>query len=431
MAKTICVIGLGYIGLPTATMFAGNAGYRVIGVDINPTIIKQLHQGKIHIQEPGLEEIFYQAWKAGKIIISETVQPADVFIIAVPTPILPDKAADLSYVVDATRSIVTVIKKGNLVVLESTVPPATINKIISPIFREAGIDPSKDILVAHCPERVLPGHILDELIHNDRVIGGFTPAAAEAAKQYYSSFVKGGIFLTDATTAEMVKIMENTFRDVNIALANEFALMGEELGIDIWQAIDIANHHPRVKILRPGPGVGGHCIAVDPWFLVQTLPLIAQLVRKAREINDLMPHHVVEKVDRILEEIQNPKIAILGLTFKGDVDDIRESPAIKIIEYLKDKGYQLNYYDPFVKQSQFPGIHKNVEAGVTGADLILVLTDHSSFKLLDASNLLQRMRTRIVFDTRHILNSVHWLEAGCTFYALGTPDSLYVKQLGD
>ena len=324
--QKICVLGLGYIGLPTAAVFATH-GFQVAGVDVVAQVVETLNNGDVHIHEPGLKTLVQAALKSGNLRVACQPEPADAFIIAVPTPITADKRADLRYVEAAARAIVPCLQPGNLVILESTVPPRTTQDVLAPILSQSGLHPGRDLLVAHSPERVLPGRILAELVNNDRVIGGLTPEAAEATRALYAGFVQGEIHLTDATTAEMVKLMGNTCRDVNIALANEFALVAESVGVNVWQAIEIANRHPRVDILRPGPGVGGHCIAVDPWFLVQAAPGPAQLIAAARRLNDRLPQYVADQVRTILAGAEHPQIAALGLAYKADVDDVRESPA--------------------------------------------------------------------------------------------------------
>jgi UDP-N-acetyl-D-mannosaminuronic acid dehydrogenase len=279
--QRVCVLGLGYIGLPTASTFATH-GLQVIGVDVNPHVVETLREGKLHIQEPGLLTLVQEALRSGKLAIAAKTEPADAFIIAVPTPFYDDKRADLSFVIAAAESILPHLKTGDLVVLESTSPPQTTAKIVAPILERSGMKAGVDFHLCYSPERVLPGQILRELVENARVIGGVTPASAQAGRDLYSVFVTGEIFVTDSTTAEMVKLMENTYRDVNVAIANEFSRLADRFGIDIWEAIGIANHHPRVKILNPGPGVGGHCISVDPWFLVEAAPDITPLIHMAR-----------------------------------------------------------------------------------------------------------------------------------------------------
>ncbi|HUV16068.1 MAG TPA: nucleotide sugar dehydrogenase, partial [Pelolinea sp.] len=283
--QTLCVLGLGYIGLPTASTFATH-GLKVVGVDTKPEIVAGLNNGEVHLFEPGLRTLVQAALRSGNLVVKYEPEAADAFIIAVPTPFKEDKKADLDFVISAAESIVPHLRKGNLVILESTSPPRTTVDIVAPILEKSGLKAGTDFQLAYSPERVLPGQILRELIENARVIGGVDAASAEAGRELYSIFVRGEIILTDATTAEMVKLMENTYRDINIAAANEFARLADRFQVDIWEAIEIANRHPRVKILSPGPGVGGHCISVDPWFLVEAAPETAQLIRTAREVND-------------------------------------------------------------------------------------------------------------------------------------------------
>ena len=405
--KTICVLGLGYIGLPTAAMFATN-GFNVTGVDTNPQTVALLNNGEIHIQEPGLKTIVQAALLSGNLTVREQPAAADAFIIAVPTPLLatpenklrqstPIPDADLSSVCAATRAIVPLLRPGNLIVLESTSPPGTTMKTVVPILEESDLKVGEDIYVVYCPERVLPGRILEELVKNDRIIGGINPDSAEVARRLYASFVEGQIILTDTTTAEMVKLMENTYRDVNIALANELALVAERVGIDVWQAIEMANRHPRVHIHKPGPGVGGHCIAVDPWFLVTTAPEITPLIQTARRINDGMPAHVVELVKRATAEIEKPVIACLGVTYKANVDDVRESPALTVIRLLRGAGFEVRAYDPHISRGVVCGQVDSLEAVLIGADCLVLLTDHDEFQQL-ASSLIPL--PKIVMDMR-------------------------------
>lgn len=416
--KTISVLGLGYIGLPTASVFATH-DFHVVGVDVNDRVISKLQAGGIHIEEPGLKTMVQAGLKSGNLEVSTTPRPADAFIIAVPTPITADKRADLRFVRAAARSIVPHLRAGNIVILESTVPPGTTRNVLSPILAESGLDPQTDLLVAHSPERVLPGKILQELVGNDRVIGGLTPEAGQAARALYASFVQGRIVLTDATTAEMVKLMENTYRDVNIALANEFALIAEAIGVDVWEAIDIANRHPRVNVLRPGPGVGGHCIAVDPWFLVEAAPGPAQLIASARRLNDRMPQHVAEQVQAALAHLPNPQIAALGVAYKADVDDARESPAVTVIRWLQAAGYSVRVYDPFVQKGPFPHMAQSLTEAVAGADCLLLLTDHQEFKRMPPEEIAATVRHKIAIDTRNALPAERWLAAGFDLRTLG------------
>jgi UDP-N-acetyl-D-mannosaminuronic acid dehydrogenase len=403
--KKICVIGLGYIGLPTAAMFATH-GFKVLGVDLKEQVVEILNNGDVHIREAGLKTLAQAAVKSGNLIASLKPDYADAFIIAVPTPFTKeDKKGDLSYVISAAESIFPLLQPGNLVILESTVPPRTTEDILVPILERSGLLVSRGekqngklVYLAHCPERVLPGRILTELVSNDRVIGGIDREAANMAKMLYDSFVEGEIFLTDATTAEMVKLMENTYRDVNIALANELAQVAEKVGINIWEAIEIANRHPRVNILKPGPGVGGHCIAVDPWFIVQSAPELTPLIQTTRRVNDSMPDYVAKMVKEAVTDVKRPVIACLGLTYKGDVDDIRESPAIKVIELLRAEGFELRAYDPFVPMNVIPEQVPTIEAALSGVDAVLILTDHTAFRELRLDNI-----NCPVIDPRNVL----------------------------
>ncbi len=417
--KKICMLGMGYIGLPTAIMFATH-GLQVIGVDINQHIVEALKAGKLHIKEPGLGDVLSKAIASGNLIIQTALELSDAFIIAVPTPINPDKTADMRAVISATEAIVPHLRPGNLVVLESTSPPLTTASLVKPILERSGLKAGQDFLLAYSPERVLPGQILKELVENARVIGGINATSAQAGRELYASFVKGEIVLTDATTAEMVKLMENTFRDVNIALANEFALIAEKLGINVWEAIETANRHPRVKILRPGPGVGGHCIAVDPWFLVEAAPEQARLIHQARLVNDGMPAYTVEKVKQAIVGVDKPIIACLGVTYKANVDDIRESPAIEVIEKLLHAGLTVRVFDPHAKTPQALSAYwtTSLEAAITGADLLVVLVDHDEFTQL-APEALASMRQRRVLDTRNCLQASAWRQAGCEVTLLG------------
>lgn len=415
--KKICIIGLGYIGLPTASMFA-TTGIHVRGVDTNLEIINTLKTGNIHIHEPGLREIVTKAFNEGMLVVENKPDLADAFIIAVPTPFLADKKADMSFVISAAESILPYLREGNLVVLESTSPVRTTVDLIVPILEKSGLKAGEEFLVAYSPERVLPGQILQELVENARVIGGITPESAQAGKDLYRAFVKGEIILTDSTTAEMVKLMENTYRDVNIAIANEFSRLADRFGVDIREAITIANLHPRVKILNPGPGVGGHCISVDPWFFVEEAPDLAKLIHTARLVNDSQQDFVLSLVERILGSLTGKKIGILGLSYKPDVDDIRESPAIEIARLLVSKGAQVNAYEPFLKK-EIDGI--NTVPGIIDAtkdsDLILVLVAHTQFRNLDVSKVSQNNK-HLILDTVDIIPAT-WEQSGYKIYHLG------------
>ena len=416
--KKICVLGLGYIGLPTASMFAAR-GYQVVGVDIRASVVEILNNGDVHIQEPGLKTFVQAALRSGNLSVRGQPEPADVFIMAVPTPLISDgespggsgaqqgiMRAELSFIRAASESIVPHLAAGNLVILESTSPPGTTEQVVVPILERSGLRAGQDIFIAHCPERVLPGRILEELVRNDRIIGGVNRASAEMAKALYASIVEGQIFVTDATTAEMVKLMENAYRDVNIALANEFALVAEQTGIDVWEAIELANRHPRVNILKPGPGVGGHCIAVDPWFIAQAAPGVTPLIQMARRVNDGMPAYVVEMVHSAVEGIEHPVIACLGLAYKADVDDTRDSPAIKVVELLQAKGFEVRAYDPYVEVGRVPGQVGSIDSALKGADCVVLLTDHAEFRQLSFDQI-SRLRgldgSWSVVDTRKVL----------------------------
>lgn len=412
---------MGYIGLPTATTFASH-GIRVVGVDNNPAVIKVLQSGEIHIFEPGLKEVVLDALRSGMLTVTAEPEPADAFIIAVPTPFKENKLADMRAVESAATSIVPHLRKGNLVVLESTSPPLTTNKLIVPILEKSGLTAGKDFLVAYSPERVLPGQILKELIENARVIGGIDQASAEAGRDLYAHFVKGDIILTDATTAEMVKLMENTYRDINIAIANEFSRLADRFGIDIWEAISIANLHPRVKILNPGPGVGGHCISVDPWFLVEAAPDITPLILASRKVNDSQPHFVIETVkSAVKSDLRGKKIAVLGLSYKPDVDDIRESPAVETASLLAKAGATVKAFEPFRKDAKFDDFQTvdSLEKAAADADILLLLVAHSQFKQLDPSEIATISPARIAVDTVNGWKKPDWKAAGFDLVKLG------------
>lgn len=412
----ICVIGLGYIGLPTASLFATH-GFQVLGVDIDEQSVRLVNQGKVPIQEPGLNTLVRAAVNSGNLVAKTAPEPSDVFVIAVPTPIRPDKTADLSCVVKAAHSLVSLLKPGNLVILESTSPPRTSEDLLVSILSESGLTPGKDLFIAHCPERVLPGNILHELVYNSRIIGGIDPLSAEKAKELYSQVVQGEIVLTDATSAEMAKLMENTFRDVNIALVNELAKVCRALGMNAYEVIRLANMHPRVNLLQPGPGVGGHCLAVDPWFIVEKSP-DARLIRLSREINDAMPNYVAGQALEILAGLNDPKVTVLGVAYKGNVDDTRESPATEVIEHLLAAGITVGIYDPQVKNYDFP--LQGLEMALQDSDMVLVLSDHNEFKYLSPEELGNLMRTRNAFDAKKCLNRMKWEQAGFRFSQLGS-----------
>lgn len=394
-AKHVCVVGLGYIGLPTASLLA-TRGFRVSGVDVSREVVATINQGRIHIVEPDLDLLVRSAVQTGRLQASTEPCEADVFVIAVPTPMLANHRPDLSMVEAATRAIAPRVRPGNLVILESTSPVGTTDGIVAKILEEQGCKVGEDVFLAYCPERVLPGRILTELVENDRVVGGVNPASTEAAVDFYQSFVRGEVIGTDARTAEMVKLTENSFRDVNIAFANELSMICAQEGISVWELIRLANRHPRVKILNPGPGVGGHCIAVDPWFIVDRQPELARLIRTAREVNDQKPHWVIQRVQQVARRIHRPVIACLGLAFKADVDDLRESPALDIVRALRREGVgELLVVEPHLKASrEFDLV--SVETAIQKADIVLVLVDHKRFKRISR----EALQEKILIDTR-------------------------------
>ncbi|TGC08302.1 nucleotide sugar dehydrogenase [Methanolobus halotolerans] len=396
----ICVLGLGYIGLPTALLFANN-GIDVVGVDINERVINTLKGCSMPFEEKGFQELLEEVCKKESFRASMKVEEADVFLVAVPTPFDAElRMADLKYVVSACEMITTCLKKGNLVIIESTIPPKTCEKRIRRILEQSGLKSSRDFYISHCPERAIPGNTLDEMVNNDRVIGGLDEKAIELTRDLYLSFVKGNLYLTTSTTAEMIKLMENTYRDVNIALANELGMLAEDYNINIWEAIEIANKHPRVNIHKPGPGVGGHCIAIDPWFLTENANN-SSLITLARNINDSMPIHVLKKVKELVNGIENPVITVFGVAYKGDIADTRATPAIKFIKLAEKEGYSIKIYDPFVREFEYPII--GLEEAVEGSDCIVVLTDHTEFQEMDLDILCQRMRNRNIVDSKNIL----------------------------
>jgi UDP-N-acetyl-D-mannosaminuronic acid dehydrogenase len=418
--NTVCVLGLGYIGLPIASALATH-GVNVTGMDINPRIMETLEKGELHIYEPGLKALVEQAIKSGSLKLSHEVEPADAFIIAVPTPITADKRADLEAVKSAASSIVPHLKKGNLVMLESTSPPRTTTDIVAPILEESGLKVGTDFLLAYTPERVLPGQIVRELATNPRVIGGVDSASTKAGRSLYKTFVTGDIILTDATTAEMVKLMENTTRDINIAIANEFARLSDKLGVDVWEAISIANRHPRINILKPGPGVGGHCISVDPWFLVEVAPEITQLIRAARDVNDSQPEFTFKLIERALGTLIGKRIAILGLAFKPNVDDLRESPAVEVTRMIQEGGATVSAFEPFkpdLEMEDIPLFH-SLDEVLLNADAVVLMVAHTQFCDLDPQQVSKLMPGRIAIDTVGGWDPALWNNAGFRITRLG------------
>lgn len=429
---TVCVIGLGYIGLPTASTLASH-GVSVLGVDVNQQTLDILGRGEIHIEEDGLRDTYRAALAAGKLKVSLKPAEAEAFIIAVPTPFLEGqrgayngqsyRLADLSAVRAAAESIVPVLQRGNLVVLESTSPPRTTVDIVAPILERSGLIAGKDFDLAYSPERVLPGQILRELRENARVIGGITPESADRAAELYGIFVRGEIVETDATTAEMVKLMENTYRDVNIAIANEFSRLAQQFGVDAWEAIALANRHPRVQILSPGPGVGGHCISVDPWFLVEAAPSLTPLIAQARAVNDSQPEFVVEMLRKAMGSLEGKRIAALGLAYKPNVDDVRESPAAHVVRLLQAQGARVRAWEPHRPDANLPGITlaDDLAEALSGADAIMLLVAHAEFSNLLPAKVASIMPGRVALDTVNAWEAAAWRQAGFAFHRLGAP----------
>ncbi|PRQ10343.1 UDP-N-acetyl-D-mannosamine dehydrogenase [Corynebacterium sp. 13CS0277] len=390
----VCVVGLGYIGLPTAAFFA-NAGLRVIGVDVNAAAVDSVNKGTVPFHEPNFAEFLAAAVESGRLTAQTTTPSADVYILAVPTPFRGDYEADLSYIDAASRSLAPLLRGNELIVLESTSPPKTTEHVAEVIFEaRPDLRDANSVMFAHCPERVLPGKIMEEMRNNARVVGGLTPEATTRAAKLYANFCEGEILQTDATTAELAKLTENSFRDVNIAFANELSMISEELGVDVWELIELANHHPRVNILQPGPGVGGHCIAVDPWFIVASAPQTARLIRTAREVNNSKPDFVLDKVRAVLANKPTASIAALGLSFKADIDDLRESPAVDIVASLADMAPEATILavEPHIsalpKRLDLANVKlTDLSDAVQRADVVLLLVDHAEFKSLTLGQL--------------------------------------------
>ena len=402
---TISVIGLGYIGLPTAAVFASRKK-NVIGVDISQKAVDTINRGEIHIVEPDLDMVVRATVTEGYLRATTQPEPADAFLVAVPTPFKENHIPDLSYIEAAGKAIAPVLKKGDLVILESTSPVGTTEQLAQWLAearddlsfpQQAG--ESSDIRIAYCPERVLPGHVLSELVQNDRVIGGMTAKCSEMAAQLYKTFVKGECVITNSRTAEMCKLTENSFRDVNIAFANELSIICDKLDISVWELIALASRHPRVNILQPGPGVGGHCIAVDPWFIVSKTPEQARLIHMARLVNDDKPRWVIDKIVTKAERFKQPVIGCLGLAFKANIDDLRESPALDIVRQLTLLGIgQIMACEPNV-HDDFEEFHLyDLDTVLSEADILVVLVDHDEFKKVRG----EVLKEKVVIDTRGI-----------------------------
>ena len=400
--QKIIVMGLGYIGLPTASMLA-TKGHQVLGVDVNAQAVDIINSGRIHIVEPDLDILVKSAVNSGNLKASLTPEEGDTFILAVPTPFKEvdgnPKAPDLAYIETATRAIAPYLREDNLVILESTSPVGTTERV-QEIIVAMRPELAGKIHTAHCPERVLPGQILRELVDNDRIIGGTTKAAVVKAKALYKTFCNGAILETDSRTAEMSKLVENSFRDVNIAFANELSVICDHLGINVWETIALANRHPRVNILQPGPGVGGHCIAVDPWFIVASAPGQSRLIRTAREVNDAKPDWVIAKVKAKAARFHEPVIGCLGLSFKANIDDLRESPSMDIVGHLLQAGIgKIMACDPNVHKEKAPFTLYDLKTVIKEADILLLLVDHEEFKDIDP----QVIKDKVVIDTKGVL----------------------------
>ena len=408
---------MGYIGLPKATMFSCY-GHKVIGVDVNEKVVNNINKGKIIIEEPNLEEIVEDVVKKGNLIASISPKESDVFIISVPTPIKDDKTSDMSYVISATKSIVKYLKEGNIVVLESTSPVGTTEEVVKPIIEESGLKVGRDIMLGYCPERVIPGKIIYELKNNDRVIGGIDKKSAEEIRKIYKTIVDGNIYLTDCKTAELCKLMENTYRDVNIALSNELLLICDKLNINVWEVIEYSNKHPRVNLHTPGPGVGGHCLAVDPWFIIEKEPELSNIIKSSRLLNDSMPEYVYNKIDKILQKDKSKKITILGITYKANTDDMRESPIIKLIDKLLKNNYNVKVFDPYIKDFQINC--QSILEACKDSDLLILGVNHDYFKNLPLDEIKTTMKGNLILDTRNFLDKEEVEKSGFIYKLLGS-----------
>lgn len=405
----IAMVGLGYIGLPTAAIMASR-GLQVIGIDVNQKTVDTINQGKVHIVEPDLDIVVRSVVTTGNLKATTQAEPADAFLIAVPTPFKGDHKPDLDYIEQAAALIAPVLEAGNLVILESTSPVGATEQLAAWLAEQRPDltfphqkGEHSDIRISHCPERVLPGHVLHELVSNDRIIGGMTTRCAEEAAELYKTFVKGECHITTSRTAELCKLTENAFRDVNIAFANELSLIADHLGVNVWELIEHANRHPRVNILQPGPGVGGHCIAVDPWFIVDSAPEQARVIRTARQVNDNKPLYVLEKIKRSADRFKHPRIACFGLAFKANIDDLRESPAMAIVRQLADEKIgRLLIVEPNIDQlpkelKDHEHVNKvTMKDGIEEADILVGLVDHHDFKKIDQ----EILKEKVVIDTR-------------------------------
>jgi len=411
--EKVCVVGLGYIGLPTAA-FIASKGVHVTGVDVNSKFVESINKGEVPFFEPGFDVLLKRVVEEGYLVAQTEQVEADAYIVCVPTPFKENHKVDTKFINAAVEAMAPHLRPGALVVLESTSPPGTTENMANYILElrpDLSLDEDEEnaIFVAHCPERVLPGRVMEEMENNDRVIGGLTPRGTQLAVELYGTFCTAELLQTNATTAEMAKLTENSFRDVNIAFANELSLISDRLGIDVWELIELANHHPRVNILQPGPGVGGHCIAVDPWFIVSSVPEEAKIIKMARDVNDGKPAWVIEQVKSALEGKESPVVAALGIAFKNDIDDLRESPALNIVKTLGEENPELDIrvVEPNVVElpdslSSVSNLKKQeLEIAVRDADLVLLLVNHKEFLQMDTSLL----EGKSVIDTKGIWRS--------------------------
>jgi UDP-N-acetyl-D-mannosaminuronic acid dehydrogenase len=400
-AKRVCILGLGYIGLPTAAILASR-GHIVAGVDVNEDVVSTINEGRIHIVEPELDLLVKTAVESGRLTATDSALPAEVFIICVPTPVSHEThTADLRFVESAALEIARVAVAGNLVILESTSPPGTTERVVGGALAKSGLQPGKDVHLAYCPERVLPGAILRECVSNDRVVGGYTPKCSELTAEFYRSFVQGELLVTDCRTAETVKLVENASRDVQIAFANELSLISHSIGVDVWEVIKLANHHPRVNILQPGPGVGGHCIAVDPWFLIHSSPRDADVMRAARARNDSMPKWVASRIAAKARESGAKVVALLGMAYKNDIDDCRESPSLEVYAELRRIASELLILACEPNCTLLEGIDLfPLTDCVERAELLVLLVPHREFRALDWKTI---QETKAVLDFKGIV----------------------------
>lgn len=397
------VIGLGYIGLPTALMFAAN-GVEVVGTDLNDKLVATLNEGKLTFEEDGLEEVFNKALDKG-IEFKTEYEKTNKYIITVPTPYMAvSKQIDAKYVISATKQVLEVCEPNTILVIESTISPGTIDKFVRPIIEEKGLKIGEDIHLVHAPERIIPGKMVYELEHNSRTIGADSKEIGEEVKSWYESFCRNEIVVTDIKTAEMSKVVENTFRDINIAFANELAKMCDREGMDVYELIRIANKHPRVNILTPGPGVGGHCISVDPWFLVGDYPDIVNVVLGAREVNDAMPQYVFDKIHKIMKEnnIKDySKVGLYGLTYKENVDDMRESPTLQLLDIFEKYNIDnIKIYDPFIKEKKFENQVMDMDSFLNKTELVVILVNHDEIKYNQ-----ELLNEKVVYDTRNVIEN--------------------------